>query len=165
VDLPLSVDGDNVDLNVTSNPNLAPPGWYMLFAVDAGGVPSVAKWVHLGGPSALAKTAAAADGSPYPSAHIHSFADKLTGKVTGPGAKRQSQQVSPTVSGCDRHYGSVNVCVPTTFPATVAKTTAARCTWLKDNEYGTLKVNGDDPLGLDPSRNKVACDAKDLKRK
>ena len=42
VDLPLTVDGNNIDLNVTSNPNLAPPGWYMLFAVDANGVPSVA---------------------------------------------------------------------------------------------------------------------------
>ncbi len=49
VDLPLSVDGGNVDLNVTNNPNIAPPGWYMLFAVDANGVPSVARWVHLTG--------------------------------------------------------------------------------------------------------------------
>ncbi|MBP5937274.1 galactose oxidase-like domain-containing protein [Streptomyces acidiscabies] len=159
VDLPLSVSGNNVDLNVTSNPNLAPPGWYMLFAVDANGVPSVAKWVHLTGPKALslAKTQAAP--------HVHDFAAKLTGKVTGPGAKKQSQQVSPTISGCDRHYGSVNVCVPTAFPAEVKKTTAARCAWLAKNEYGRLNVNGgDDPLGLDPNRNKVACDAKDVKR-
>ncbi|MDH6131488.1 hypothetical protein P3T37_000857 [Kitasatospora sp. MAA4] len=48
VDLPLSVNGDgSVNLNVTSNPNLAPPGYYMLFAVNANGVPSVAQWVHL----------------------------------------------------------------------------------------------------------------------
>ncbi|GAA1069776.1 hypothetical protein GCM10009665_77420 [Kitasatospora nipponensis] len=48
VDLPLTVHGDgSVDLNVTSNPNLAPPGYYMLFVVDANGVPSVAQWVHL----------------------------------------------------------------------------------------------------------------------
>ncbi len=95
VDLPLSVDGNNIDLNVTSNPNLAPPGWYMLFAVDANGVPSVAKWVHLSGPEALKATDA--------SAHVHSFADDLSGKVTGPGKKRTAQKVSPTVSGCDRH--------------------------------------------------------------
>ena len=43
----MTVDGNTIDLNVTSNPNLAPPGWYMLFVVDANGVPSVAKWVHL----------------------------------------------------------------------------------------------------------------------
>ncbi|PSB26698.1 galactose oxidase-like domain-containing protein [Stenomitos frigidus] len=32
---------------ITPNPNLAPPGWYMLFITDTNGVPSVAKWVHL----------------------------------------------------------------------------------------------------------------------
>ncbi|MFJ9583092.1 galactose oxidase-like domain-containing protein [Streptomyces acidicola] len=151
VDLPLSVDGNNVDLNVTSNPNLAPPGWYMLFAVDANGVPSVAKWVHLQGPSAPAATTTA-------DAHIHSFADSLTGRVTGPGKKRTSQKVSTTISGCDRHYGSANVCVPTAFPPEVKDTTKARCTWLKEHDYGRLKVNGqDDPLGLDRNRDGLAC--------
>ncbi|WP_406320842.1 galactose oxidase-like domain-containing protein [Streptomyces sp. NBC_00519] len=158
VDLPLSVDGNNVDLNVTSNPNLAPPGWYMLFGVDANGVPSVAKWVHLQGPQALSADTA--------DAHVHSFADSLSGKVTGPGKKRTSQKVSVTVSGCDRHYGSVNVCVPTAFPKGVKKTTAARCDWLKKNDYGRLKVNGgDDPLGLDPSGDGTACGKKDLTRR
>src|SRR5262249_20412928 len=28
--------------------NIAPPGWYMLFIVNQQGVPSIAKWVHLG---------------------------------------------------------------------------------------------------------------------
>ncbi|GEC05739.1 hypothetical protein SSP24_33940 [Streptomyces spinoverrucosus] len=158
VDLPLSVDGNNIDLNVTSNPNLAPPGWYMLFAVDANGVPSVAKWVHLSGPQALKATDA--------SAHVHSFADDLSGKVTKPGKKRASQQVPTTVSGCDRHYGSANVCVPTTFPADVKKTTAARCTWLKQHDYGRLKVNGkDDPLRLDPNKDGVACGKGDVRRR
>lgn len=156
VDLPLSVDGTTVDLNVTSNPDLAPPGWYMLFAVDANGVPSVAKWVHLQGPSALSADTA--------SAHVHSFADSLEGKVTKPGRKRASQPVSPTVSGCDRHYGTVNVCVPTVFPPEVKKSTAARCTWLQHNSYGRLKVNGaDDPLGLDPDRDGVACGKGDVR--
>ncbi len=90
VDLPLSVDGNNVDLNVTSNPNMAPPGWYMLFAVDANGVPSVAKWVHLQGPAALAADTA--------SAHVHSFADSPEGTVTQGGKKRTSQKVSTTIS-------------------------------------------------------------------
>ncbi|MCF3132596.1 galactose oxidase-like domain-containing protein [Streptomyces olivochromogenes] len=158
VDLPLSVDGNNVDLNVTSNPNLAPPGWYMLFAVDANGVPSVAKWVHLQGPAALSASAA--------SAHVHSFADSLEGKVTGPGKKRASQKVSPTLAGCDRHYGSVNVCVPTVFPPQVKKTAAARCGWLKRNHYGRLKVNGkDDPLGLDRDRDGTACGKRDVRRR
>ncbi|HZF92010.1 galactose oxidase-like domain-containing protein [Streptomyces sp.] len=158
VDLPLSVDGDNVDLNVTSNPNLAPPGWYMLFAVDANGVPSVAKWVHLQGPAALKATDAAA--------HIHSFADDLQGTVQRPGKKRASQPVGPAVSGCDRHYGSANVCVPTAFPPQVKETATARCGWLGQNDYGRLKVNGaDDPLGLDPDRDGVACGKGDLTRR
>jgi hypothetical protein len=49
IDLPMSViDNSTIGLNVTSNPNLAPPGWYMLFVVGTNGVPSVAQWVHLG---------------------------------------------------------------------------------------------------------------------
>ncbi|MEU1039041.1 galactose oxidase-like domain-containing protein [Streptomyces sp. NPDC005551] len=157
VDLPLSVDGNNVDLNVTSNPNLAPPGWYMLFAVDANGVPSVAEWVHLQGPSALAADA--------PSAHVHAFAGSLEGTVREPGRKRASQQVGPTVSGCDRHYGPVDVCVPTVFPGGVRKTADARCGWLRTNGYGRLRVNGgDDPLGLDRDGNGTACGKGDLRK-
>ncbi|MEU5539890.1 galactose oxidase early set domain-containing protein [Streptomyces sp. NPDC020362] len=158
VDLPLSVDGNNVDLNVTSNPDLAPPGWYMLFAVDANGVPSVARWVHLQGPAALSASAA--------SAHVHSFADGLKGVTSGPGRKRSSQEVSATISGCDRHYGSVNVCVPTVFPPQVKRTAAARCSWLEQNHYGRLRVNGgDDPLGLDRNGDKVACGRGDVTRR
>jgi hypothetical protein len=49
VDVPFTDAGDGrLELSVTDNPNLAPPGWYMLFAVDETGVPSVAAWVHLG---------------------------------------------------------------------------------------------------------------------
>ena len=33
--------------HVPDNPNVAPPGWYMLFIVNRDGVPSVAHWVHL----------------------------------------------------------------------------------------------------------------------
>ncbi|GAA0953292.1 galactose oxidase-like domain-containing protein [Actinocorallia libanotica] len=45
----LTVKGNTVKFKLTNNPNIAPPGWYMLFATDAQGVPSVAKWVHVGG--------------------------------------------------------------------------------------------------------------------
>ncbi|MGW2054576.1 galactose oxidase-like domain-containing protein [Streptomyces sp. NPDC001840] len=162
VDLPLTVDGNNVDLNVTSNPNLAPPGWYMLFAVDANGIPSVAKWVHLGGPAALAKgSAESAQGA---SAHVHDFAGDPAGKVKKPQKKRTSAPVSPQIAGCDRHYGSANVCVPTVFPESVQPTTKARCDWLAENAYGRLKVNGkDDPLRLDPDRDGTACGRGDVR--
>ena len=47
VALPVSVSGKHIGLTVTSNPDMAPPGWYMLFVVNANGVPSVARWIHV----------------------------------------------------------------------------------------------------------------------
>src|SRR4028119_2255663 len=43
----VSQAGDDIQATVTDNPNLAPPGWYMLFLVDNNGVPSEAKWIQL----------------------------------------------------------------------------------------------------------------------
>ena len=40
-----SEDGDTA---VTPALNVAPPGYYMLFLLNAAGVPSVASWVHIG---------------------------------------------------------------------------------------------------------------------
>ena len=37
-----------MSLNLNSNHDIAPPGWYMLFVTNGNGVPSVAKWVHVG---------------------------------------------------------------------------------------------------------------------
>ena len=48
VALPISGSGNTVSVNLTSNPNIAPPGWYMLFVTNGNNVPSVAKWVHVG---------------------------------------------------------------------------------------------------------------------
>ena len=39
----------HLHVNVLSEQNIAPPGWYMLFLVNKLGVPSVAKWVQLTG--------------------------------------------------------------------------------------------------------------------
>ena len=47
VNLPFTRTAGGLTFSVTGEPNLAPPGWYMLFVVDGDGVPSVAKWVHL----------------------------------------------------------------------------------------------------------------------
>jgi len=50
VDLPIiSQAGGAVRLTLTSEPNIAPPGWYMLFLTDKNGVPSVAHPVHVFG--------------------------------------------------------------------------------------------------------------------
>jgi hypothetical protein len=48
--VPLEVTGksrERVSLKAPGSPNLAPPGYYMLFLVDGRGVPSEAKWVRL----------------------------------------------------------------------------------------------------------------------
>jgi Domain of unknown function (DUF1929) len=48
VALGISGSGKKLKLSLTNNANIAPPGWYMLFVTNANGVPSVAKWVHVG---------------------------------------------------------------------------------------------------------------------
>jgi hypothetical protein len=51
VDLPINSNNNNaLNVTVTNNPNLAPPGWYMLFITDNNGIPSMAKWVQLMAP-------------------------------------------------------------------------------------------------------------------
>ena len=49
VDLPLTAQTIAlIKVQVTNEPGIAPPGWYMLFLTDTDGIPSVAKWIHLG---------------------------------------------------------------------------------------------------------------------
>jgi hypothetical protein len=47
VDVPFTGSGSIV-LDLPDDPRLAPPGWYMVFAVDQTGVPSVGQWLRLG---------------------------------------------------------------------------------------------------------------------
>ena len=47
VDLPLAGEGNTRTVQVPDNPNLLPPGPYMLTVLDAKGVPSEAKWVWI----------------------------------------------------------------------------------------------------------------------
>jgi Domain of unknown function (DUF1929) len=42
---------------IPNEPNLAPPGWYMLFLTNRTGIPSVASWVRLNAADALATVA------------------------------------------------------------------------------------------------------------
>jgi hypothetical protein len=56
IDLPIRErDVCHLHVAVTENPNLAPPGWYLLFLCDKAGIPSVARWIHLDHPLALPK--------------------------------------------------------------------------------------------------------------
>ncbi len=48
VDCPIvSQAGGTIRVTATNEPNIAPPGWYMLFIVDQQRRPSVARWIHL----------------------------------------------------------------------------------------------------------------------
>jgi hypothetical protein len=48
VDLAVAdVTDGGATLTVPANPNLTPPGWYMLFVRDTAGTPSVASWVQI----------------------------------------------------------------------------------------------------------------------
>jgi hypothetical protein len=48
VELPFGGSGGVYTTTIPVNPNLTPPGWYMLFALDDQGRPSVAHWVQVG---------------------------------------------------------------------------------------------------------------------
>jgi hypothetical protein len=43
-----AASGTRLSAVAPSSANSAPPGWYLLFLVSAAGVPSVARWVHVG---------------------------------------------------------------------------------------------------------------------
>jgi hypothetical protein len=51
VDLTITSQADStLKATVPANPNLAPPGWYMLFLVDQQAIPSVARWIQITAP-------------------------------------------------------------------------------------------------------------------
>jgi Galactose oxidase-like, Early set domain len=50
VDVPFTGSG-SIKLTLPADPRLAPPGWYMVFAVGKSGVPSVGQWLRLDLPS------------------------------------------------------------------------------------------------------------------
>ena len=81
VDLPIICrDACTLTVQVTDNPNLAPPGWYMLFIVDDCGIPSTALWVHLTAPKAVPPDHhAMARQMPMPAGHEHRPAFPIPG--------------------------------------------------------------------------------------
>ncbi|WP_149184045.1 kelch motif-containing protein [Streptomyces sp. TRM49041] len=46
IELGLTRTEDSITVEAPLDPSLVPPGWYMLFALDAEGRPSVAKWIR-----------------------------------------------------------------------------------------------------------------------
>ena len=150
VALPISGAGDTVSLNLTSSADIAPPGWYMLFVTDRDNVPSVAKWVHVGGST---KTTA------HPAPHVLPFDDE------GPPSEPTSRPADPVldlhVTGCDSDYGTAAQCVPWTIPGSSSE---AKCGWLRSHGFGPLRVVGTNRQGLSENARGLACGAGDVIR-
>lgn len=53
IDLSFTATASGFSVTGPADGNVAPPGWYMLFAIDSDGVPSVAKWVHVAAPTVI----------------------------------------------------------------------------------------------------------------
>lgn len=48
VDLTITAQANStLQATVPANPNLTPPGWYMLFLVDQQAIPSMASWIQI----------------------------------------------------------------------------------------------------------------------
>jgi hypothetical protein len=170
VDLPLTVVDGVVDVNVTSNPNIAPPGWYMLFAVNAAGVPSVADWVQVGGAGGAAPALGAPGGGGPAAEHQHAAPNvqdfaaapkgvTRTAPATKP-AKAPKVTVAEGFDGCDHRYGALGVCVPWKFPKGVTD----KCGWLRENDFLPLAVHGRDRHRIDSNGDGRACAKGDTRR-
>jgi hypothetical protein len=49
--VPFTANGNDLSLSIPNNPDLLIPGWYMLFAVDKHGTPSISRWVQVLAPN------------------------------------------------------------------------------------------------------------------
>jgi hypothetical protein len=56
--------GRSITIQMPDNPNLAPPGWYLMFAVDHQGVPSIGQWLKLGGSARIRRSRPSAERPP-----------------------------------------------------------------------------------------------------
>ena len=64
IDLPVTTTPTGVQLTAP-NQNVTPPGYYMLFLLNAQGVPSIASWVHIGGAAPVVTSLSSNMTGPY----------------------------------------------------------------------------------------------------
>ena len=143
VALPISGTGDRVSLNLTSSGDIAPPGWYMLFVTDGDNVPSVARWVHVGG----SKKATVS-----PARHVLPFDNHRPAQGRPP--RPADPALDSHVTGCDSDYGTAAQCVPWTIPGS---SPAAKCGWLRSNGFGPLRVAGTNRQDLTENGRGYVC--------
>jgi hypothetical protein len=140
--VPLSFTAGTGTLNATApaNPNVAPPGVYMLFVTDANGVPSVARMVRVGTSPAVAVVDPAEDAAEVlPNAPIIVFFDTSMDKSSAEAAfslKRTSDGAA--VSGSFGWYGNALIFKPDADLAAGTQYTATVSGAAKDLEGNTL---------------------------
>ena len=96
VPLAMTPTAGGLQLTAPANTSIAPPGHYMLFLVNAAGVPSVARFVHLAPtrrPRAAGPAPAAAPGHGRPGRPLP--ARPLRRRVTAPGATPAGTVLAP----------------------------------------------------------------------
>jgi len=134
LELPFTAGANSLNVAAITDPNSAPPGEYMLFVVDANGVPSTAAIVRLGGtppataptPTATATgtatrtptpTATATPGTPAPTATPTSTATPTPTVVSGSGTLGNTH-IGATIDSGDSNF--LNGSRITTGPVSVA---------------------------------------------
>jgi Domain of unknown function (DUF1929)/Bacterial Ig-like domain len=142
--VPLSFTAGTGTLNATApvNPNVAPPGVYMLFVTDANGVPSVARMVRIGTSPAVASVFPTEDAAEVlPNAPIVVAFDTSMDKSSAEAAfslKRTSDGAA--VSGSLSWYGNALIFVPNADLAAGTQYTASVSTAAKDLAGNPLPV-------------------------
>jgi hypothetical protein len=142
--VPLSFTAGTGTLTATApaNPNIAPPGVYMLFVIDANGVPSVARMVRMGTSPAVASVFPAEDAAEVlPNAPIVVGFDTSMDKPSAEAAfslKRTSDGAA--VSGRLSWYGNALIFKPDADLAAGTQFTASVSTAAKDLAGNPLPV-------------------------
>ena len=124
----MTVNGNDIGLNVTDNPNIAPPGWYMLFVIERDrrpvgrelGAPRMNRWLITRATVAVA-TVAGLTGlvvPPVPSGHSTNStlaASTLGSPTVGPAAVGSS--AAPPTAGAGRGADTPGADVRVATPA------------------------------------------------
>ncbi len=140
VPLTFTADADSLDATAPVNPNIAPPGVYMLFVIGANGVPSVAEMVRIEG------TPGPPPGGQAPT--ITSTSPASPSKVNTPKVKGFGAAAGSTV----RVYGDSNCSGPIlgTGSASAFNGTAGVTATVPSDQTAQLRVSATNAQGPSP---------------
>ena len=111
------VAGKGLNVRMPASPNLAPPGWYMLFVLDSAGTPSVAHWVQLRAGAPDAPTLAPDASVPAPP-----VATPTPTPTVAPAVDKRAPRASVRSRRLGRRPRSARLLVRATEPARVTVT-------------------------------------------